>query len=175
MKIVLIMRKENKILGSFGYPMKEISPMDSFKKTIYILNSLIEINNSRIDIYCHAIEETEDKYLKSLFNRLAITSHLIKNDLKDELLRIGKNPVQRSIKIGNDFCNWVNRTTLKPKINRKILLNLCDRGEDLTQIAYCNIINNCIGIPNSIMHLIVIHRDSLRKDQNCVLMLNEFV
>lgn len=57
-----------------------------------MLNTLIEINNDRIEGYETASKETDETDLKTLFAQLAQTSHECKDELVDEVEALGGTP-----------------------------------------------------------------------------------
>ncbi|MFV5690363.1 DUF2383 domain-containing protein [Flavobacterium sp. ZT3R25] len=59
------------------------------EKSIDVLNTLIEINNDRIEGYKTALEETEESDLKALFSQLMKTSQNCKMELVSEVQKLG--------------------------------------------------------------------------------------
>ena len=59
------------------------------EKTIAVLNSLITINNDRIEGYETAAKETEEQDLKTLFAQFSSTSEKCRKELTDEVSKLG--------------------------------------------------------------------------------------
>jgi uncharacterized protein (TIGR02284 family) len=62
------------------------------KKEVDILNNLLTINNDRIEGYETAAKETEEQDLKSLFSQFSVTSTKCKQELANEVNRLGGPP-----------------------------------------------------------------------------------
>ena len=75
----------------------------SNEKTIDVLNSLIEINNDRIEGYETASKETEEDDLQELFSRMMKTSTKCKQELTQEVERLGGTPIEGT-RITGKFC-----------------------------------------------------------------------
>ena len=68
--------------------------METNEKTIAHLNSLIEINNDRIEGYETAAKETDDAELKSLFIGLGDESRAHRSELISEVIGLGGSPAE---------------------------------------------------------------------------------
>ena len=64
------------------------------EKTIDVLNTIIEINNDRIEGYETALKETEEAEFKSLFAQFAYTSQKCNSQLIDEVQKLGGTPAE---------------------------------------------------------------------------------
>jgi hypothetical protein len=62
------------------------------EKTIEALNTLVVINNDRIEGYQTAATETEQKDLKELFLLFQVTSQKCKKELVAEITNLGGTP-----------------------------------------------------------------------------------
>ena len=63
-------------------------------KSIDVLNSLIVINNDRIQGYETAIEETKDSDLRGLFNRFMDHSREFRDELISAVRNLGGKPAE---------------------------------------------------------------------------------
>ncbi len=75
------------------------------EKTITVLNTLITINNDRIEGYETATKETEEQDLKDMFAQFSSTSQKCNTELKDEVSKLGGTPAEGTT-ISGKF--WVN-------------------------------------------------------------------
>ena len=64
------------------------------EKKIDVLNTLIQINNDRIEGYETAFKETEEQDLKAHFSQFMLTSQKCKQELVDEVTRLGGEPTE---------------------------------------------------------------------------------
>lgn len=125
------------------------------QKSIDALNNLLEINNDRIEGYKHAVEETDEQDLKTLFSEFAGTSYKAKLELTAEVEKLGGKPVTGTRNTGKLYRTWMDIKAALTNKDRKAILNSCEYGEDvavknyedalkdknITSPAY-NIINN---------------------------------
>jgi len=112
------------------------------EKTIEVLNTLVEINNDRIEGYDKAMNETEEHDLKTMFSELAHTSHKCKNELAGEIYKLGGKPTEGTKVSGKFFRVWMDVKTALTGKDRKTILDLCEYGEDMAQETYENTIKN---------------------------------
>ncbi|MCX6350670.1 MAG: PA2169 family four-helix-bundle protein [Bacteroidetes bacterium] len=114
------------------------------EKTVDVLNSLIEINNERIEGYKTATKETREKDLKILFSQLIKTSQICKVDLNNEVQQLGGTPIigieepTKLLRIWNDV-----KTALKTR-DRKVILSTCEYVEDVADTTYKKTLRNHI-------------------------------
>ena len=69
-------------------------------KTIEVLNTLITINNDRIEGYETAAKETEEQDLKTLFAQFSSTSQRCKLELNNEVNKLGGTPAEGTLTTG---------------------------------------------------------------------------
>ena len=112
------------------------------EKTIEVLNTLVEINNDRIEGYEKASNETEEHDLKTMFAELAHTSNKCKNELAGEIYKLGGKPTEGTKVSGKFFRVWMDVKTALTGKDRKTILDLCEYGEDMAQETYENTIKN---------------------------------
>src|SRR6187551_573087 len=108
---------------------------------ISVLNSLVEINNDRIEGYLTAFEETGDPDLKRLFQAFSHTSWECKEALESEVLRLGGTPDQETRASGKLFRVWMDFKAALTGKDRKGILNSCEQGEDVAVAVYEKILH----------------------------------
>lgn len=110
------------------------------EKSIGLLNSLIEINNDRIDGYAVDANETDESELKILFYQFQQTSQKCKAELVVEVQRLGGVPAQNS-KVGDNFFKvWMNVIAILTGKNRNSILNSCKYSDDIAVNSYSDTI-----------------------------------
>ncbi len=107
-----------------------------YEKTIDVLNSLIEINNDRIEGYEKATKETEDNDLKILFSDLIETSENCRAELSEEVIRLGGEPAEGTKISGKFFRAWMDVKAALTGNDRKLILDSCEYGEDVAVDTY---------------------------------------
>jgi len=105
-------------------------------KTIEVLKSLVKINNDRIEGYETAIKETVEEDLKTIFSRFAQTSHKCKDELVDEIYKLGGDPDEGEHAIGRFFGVWSDMKVALAEHDRKTIFDSCEFGEDITIATY---------------------------------------
>ena len=71
--------------------------------TLVALNSLIEINNDRIEGYNTALNETKDEELKTLFEQFAETSKNFNLELKEQVALLNGETLNQTSTIWKFF------------------------------------------------------------------------
>lgn len=112
------------------------------EKSIDVLNTLIEINNDRIEGYQTASKETEESDLKNLFSSLSATSKKCKAELIEEVRRLGGTPAEGTMITGKFFRAWMDVKAALTGNDRKAILNSCEYGEDVAVGAYDKALSN---------------------------------
>lgn len=112
------------------------------EKTVDVLNSLIEINNDRMEGYETASKETEENDLQVLFSRLINTSTKCKQELTNEVIRLGGVPIEGTRITGKFFRTWMDVKVALASDDRKAILNSCEYGEDAALNAYKEALEN---------------------------------
>lgn len=111
-------------------------------KMIDVLNSLIQINNDRVEGYDTAFKETEEQDLKNLFSEFMTTSQKCKQDLVNEVIRFGGTPTESTRLTGKFFRVWMDvKATITDK-DRKSILSSCDYGENIAIETYQNVLDD---------------------------------
>ncbi|MDZ4823665.1 MAG: PA2169 family four-helix-bundle protein [Flavobacteriales bacterium] len=108
------------------------------EKSIEVLNTLIEINNDRIQGYETALNETEESDLKALFAQFAYTSQKCKQELVGEVQKLGGTPLEGTTTSGKFFRLWMDVKAALTGKDRKAILSSCEYGEDTAVETYDN-------------------------------------
>ena len=111
------------------------------EKRIEALNSLIVINNDRIEGYKTASQEAKETDLKMLFSNLSLTSVRCREELVAEVKRLGGTPDEGTRTTGKFFRVWMDVKAAFTGNDRKTILDSCEYGEDAALDAYRAVIN----------------------------------
>lgn len=114
------------------------------KKTIEALNTLITINNDRIQGYETAAKETEEQDLKAMFGRFTATSQKCKVELVAEISKLGGQSDEGTLLSGKFFRVWMDVKAAITGKDRKAILNSCEFGEDEALKTYNEVLNDCV-------------------------------
>ena len=141
------------------------------RKTVDVLNTLIEINNDRMEGYETASKETEEHDLKNLFSRLIKTSSECKEELIEEVERLGGTPIEGTRITGKFFRTWMDVKAALTGKDRKAILNSCEYGEDVAVDTYDKALKNDyehLGVEQRAMieeqrELILADRDQIKE------------
>mgnify|MGYP001172927932 FL=1 len=112
------------------------------EKAIDVLNSLIEINNDRIEGYETASKETEEQDLKAMFAQFMQTSVKCKQDLISEVTKMNGTPIEGTRTTGKFFRVWMDVKAAPTGKDRKAVLDSCEYGEDVAVGAYAKALEN---------------------------------
>lgn len=116
------------------------------EKSIAELNTLITINNDRIEGYETASTETEEQDLKVLFTKLSSTSQKCKQELTHEVRKLGGTAADGTLTVGKFFRVWMEVKAALTGKDRKAILDSCEYGEDVAKDTYEKVLNN--GLEN---------------------------
>ncbi|MFE3868860.1 PA2169 family four-helix-bundle protein [Flavobacterium sp. LS2P90] len=106
------------------------------EKAIDVLNSLIQINNDRIEGYETASKEADETDLKTLFSHFTETSLKCKAELVAEVKRLGGKPTEGTTTSGKFFRIWMDIKSAVTGSDRKAIINSCEYGEDVAVQTY---------------------------------------
>jgi uncharacterized protein (TIGR02284 family) len=112
------------------------------EKTIEVLNTLITINNDRIEGYETAAKETEEQDLKTLFAQFSSTSQKCKSELITEVSNLGGTAAEGTLITGKFFRVWMDVKAALTGQDRKAILNSCEYGEDAAKDTYEKALEN---------------------------------
>lgn len=133
------------------------------EKTIEVLNTLIKINNDRIEGYETASKETEEFDLKTLFQQFISTSEKCKQELVKEVRMLGGDEAEGTKISGKFFRAWMDVKAALTGKNRKNILDSCEYGEDEALETYTEVLENDVEHLSSEQHAMVIAQKSLLK------------
>jgi uncharacterized protein (TIGR02284 family) len=106
------------------------------QNSIEVLNTLITINNDRIEGYTTASGETEDQDLKNLFAQFVETSQKCKQELTTEVTRLGGDVEGGTFISGKFFRVWMDVKAALLSNDRNAIIDSCDTGEDVALDTY---------------------------------------
>lgn len=112
------------------------------EKAIEVLNSLITINNDRIEGYETASKETEESDLKAMFAQFISTSQKCKDELSREVITLGGEVAEGTKVSGKFFRAWMDVKAALTGKDRKAILNSCEYGEDEAKDTYEKALEN---------------------------------
>ena len=136
------------------------------EKTIDVLNSLITINNDRIEGYKTALEETEESDLKSLFGEFILTSEKCKRELVNEVDMLGAEHAEGTKVSGKFFRVWMDVKAALTNKDRKAILNSCEFGEEEANETYENALNDNAELNAEHRVMIRTQQQLLQADRN---------
>ncbi len=105
-------------------------------KTIEVLNTLVQINNDRIEGYETASKETKEQDLETFFDDLTKTSKKNNQELAGEIIRLGGSATDGTKTTGKFFRVWMDVKAALTGKDRKAILNSCDYGEGWATDTY---------------------------------------
>jgi uncharacterized protein (TIGR02284 family) len=100
------------------------------EKSIEVLNTLITINNDRIEGYETASKESKESDLKSLFAQFIATSQKCKYALVKEVDDLDGVVAEGTTIAGKFFRVWMDLKAALTGKDRKAILDSCEFGED---------------------------------------------
>lgn len=112
------------------------------KRTIEVLNSLITINNDRIEGYGTASKATEEHELQALFQRFISTSQQCNQALIKEVRQLGGEEAEGTKVSGKFFRVWMDVKAALTGKDRKAILKSCEFGEDNAKDTYDDALKN---------------------------------
>ncbi len=139
------------------------------EKTVDVLNTLIEINNDRIEGYETASKETDEEDLKRLFSHMIETSTTCRQELTEEVERLGGTPIEGTKITGKFFRAWMDVKAALTGKDYKAILNSCEYGEDVAVDTYDTALKNDeehLGLEQRTM--IVEQRERIKADHDAI-------
>ena len=114
------------------------------EKTIAVLNTLITINNDRIEGYETAGKDVEEQDLKALFADFSSTSKTCKQELSSEVSRLGGTAAEGTLTAGKLHRVWMDVKAAITGKDREAILNSCEFGEEFAKDTYEKALENDI-------------------------------
>ncbi len=146
------------------------------EKSIEVLNTLIEINNDRIEGYDTASKETQESDLKDLFSQFSKTSKKCKEELEQEVRKLGGKPAAGTKTTGKFYRVWMDVKASLTSKDRKKILESCEFGEDVAVDTYKKVLqNNTEDISKEQSVMINTQYAAIKADHNKVKNLRDMV
>ena len=146
------------------------------EKTLDVLNTLIEINNDRIEGYKTANEETKETDLKMLFSNLMQTSVDCRKELVAEVTRLGGTPEEGTKATGKIHRAWMDLKALVTGNERVSILNSCEYGEGVAIETYVDALDdNLEDLTAEQQVMLQAHCAALKADKNTVVGLRDML
>lgn len=105
-------------------------------KIIEVLNTLVQINNDRIEGYETASKETKEHDLETFFDDLTKTSKKNNQELTGEITRLGGTATDGTKTTGKFFRVWMDVKAALTGKDRKAILTSCIYGESWALDTY---------------------------------------
>lgn len=112
------------------------------QKTIEVLNSLVTINNDRIEGYETASKSSEEQDLIALFAKFISTSQKCKQELVWEVNALGGEEAEGTKVSGKFFRAWMTVKAAITGKDRKAILVSCAFGEEQASATYNDVLVN---------------------------------
>jgi len=145
-----------------------------YEKAIDALNSLITINNDRIEGYENASEVTDEQDLKTLFAKFISTSQKCKQELVREVKTMGGEIADGTKLTGKFFRAWMDVKAALTGKDRKAILNSCDTGDDKAIETYNDVIEDKMQhLSTDQKNMIIAHKSLIKGDQDHVISLRD--
>lgn len=112
--------------------------MENQNQQVTVLNDLIKINNDRIEGYHKASENFKDTNteLRSVFNKFAMDSQANKEELTEQIRRLGGNSEEGTTMGGKIYRAWMDVKATFGGDDAEGILKSCEGGEDAAKNAY---------------------------------------
>jgi uncharacterized protein (TIGR02284 family) len=135
-----------------------------------VLNDLIRINRDRIAGYEKAVENLEegDAILRTLFNQLAEESQRLKEELSAQVVVLGGEPAENTTMSGKIYRAWMEVKDTFASDDAKSALEASEYGEDATQKAYTEALEDSVNFPTNIRKIIQDQKDLLKVSHDLV-------
>jgi len=146
------------------------------ENSIYALNTLIEINNDRIECYENASKETEESDLKDMFSEFQKSSQKIKAALVKEIQKMGGTSIKETKK-NNVFLRILRdiRTYLTNK-DRDDILSTCEYYDFVAVQNYNEVLNNYPeDLSAELQKMLVMQQSYIKADHDKVKYINDMM
>ena len=125
------------------------------EKAVDVLNTLITINNDRIEGYETASKETDETDLKTLFSQFIATSRRCKQELVKEVNTLGGEVATGTKVSGKFFRAWMDVKSALTGKDRKTILSSCEYGEEQARDTYEKVLENDSEYLSSKQHKLI--------------------
>jgi uncharacterized protein (TIGR02284 family) len=145
-----------------------------YESVINVMNTLIVINNDRIEGYDTAAKETEEIDLQELFRRFMKTSETCKAELVAAVVKLGGTPDEGTRTTGKFFRVWMDFKAFLTGKDRVSILNSCEYGENVAADTYKDAIaNNLHALTSQEQTMLNAQAALLKADLNKVITLRD--
>jgi uncharacterized protein (TIGR02284 family) len=110
--------------------------MTEKQASVNILNTLVLVNNDRVDGYYHASLETDEKDLKDLFSVLSANSQRCNEELSEFITALDGEPATGISTSGKIHGIWMDIKSSITKNDRRAILDSCEFVEEMAVKAY---------------------------------------
>jgi uncharacterized protein (TIGR02284 family) len=140
--------------------------METLNKEITdTINSLIKINNDRLEGYDVASKETKEADLKVLFSDMRSTSRKIKDELVSLVNKYNGEVEQGTTNSGKLYRVWMDIKVALTEKDRKAILSSCEFGEDVALQTYDSVLKDK-DLPSDIRSIVEKQRALLKGDHD---------
>lgn len=148
----------------------------NIENSIYALNTLIEINNDRIEGYETASRETEESDLKNIFSEFQQSSQKYKAELVKEVQKLGGTPIKET-KTNNTFSKILR--DIKAFLNNKDsedILSICEYNDFIVVQNYNEVLNrNLEDLSDELQKMLIVQQAFIKADHDKVKYLNDMM
>ena len=123
--------------------------MSENKKTISVLNELIETCKDGQEGFRQASEAVKDTSLKSLFGRFSQQRAQFAGELQQEVIRLGGDPEDSGSVAATMHRGWINLKGAITGGDEASIISECERGEDSAKEEYRKALENN-ALPSSL-------------------------
>ena len=137
--------------------------METIKKSVEVLNDLIEINNDRIAGFEHASKDLEANAsdLKTIFDNMVSESSKNVQELTAQVNRIGGEAETGTSGTGAIHRAWLDVKATFSGHDRASILAECERGEDAIKKAYKDALTTDNGLPLEVDRILVQQQEGI--------------
>jgi uncharacterized protein (TIGR02284 family) len=137
-------------------------------ESITALNTLIEINNDRVEGYKTAMKETKEEDLRRTFVELIATSEKNLSELIKEVYSLGGTPEEGTMHSGKAFRVWMDAKAALTGGDRHQILSSCEFGEDAALKTYEEVMAHVSDLTPAEVEMVRGQQTRLRADHDRV-------
>ena len=93
--------------------------------------------------------------MKTLFAQFSYTSQKCKQELSNEVTKLGGTPAEGTLTTGKFFRVWMDVKAALTGKDRKAILNSCEYGEDIAKETYKKVLENDLENLNAEQHSMI--------------------
>lgn len=146
------------------------------ENSIFVLNTLIEINNSRIEGYQTASNGTEKSDLKNMFSEFLHSSKKHKEELINEVQKLGGAPINK-YKTNNSFYRiWMDLKAFLNNEEYEDILSICEYDDFVAVQNYNDALkDNHQDMSTELQKLLIVQQNIIKADHDRVKYLNDMI